>query len=73
MAITTYGNTDAFTTALRDNFTGRIAAARANHAKWRTYHRTLNELSALSDRDLADLGLDRSGIRAVAHEAAYGK
>ncbi|CUH19704.1 hypothetical protein JSE7799_00491 [Jannaschia seosinensis] len=71
MATTTYGNATAITT-LRESFAARIATARANHARWRTYRRTHDELSALSDRDLADLGMSRSGIRAVAYEAAYG-
>jgi uncharacterized protein YjiS (DUF1127 family) len=46
----------------------RIAAQRR-----RVYSQTLSELQALSDRDLADLGLHRSLISAVAKEAAYGK
>lgn len=52
--------------ALRESF----AAARAQR---KIYTTTLNELEALSNRDLADLGLSRSGIKAVALEAAYGK
>ena len=32
----------------------------------RDYHRNLNELSQLSDRELADIGLDRSDIPRVA-------
>lgn len=36
------------------------------------YRRTLNELSALSSRDLADLGVNRSMLRSIAHQAAYG-
>lgn len=36
----------------------------------RIYSRTLAELSALSDRELADLGLSRFDIRRVAREAA---
>ena len=32
----------------------------------RNYHRTLNELERLSDRDLSDIGLTRSDIEAVA-------
>lgn len=40
---------------------------------WRVYRRTVAELNGLDARDLADLGLHRSGIRAVALEAAYGK
>ncbi|MCF8511444.1 MAG: DUF1127 domain-containing protein [Rhodobacteraceae bacterium] len=39
----------------------------------RVYGQTLAELGALSDRDLADLGLHRSMISAVAKDAAYGK
>lgn len=39
----------------------------------RVYSQTLADLNALSDRDLADLGLHRSLIRAVAKDAAYGK
>ena len=39
----------------------------------RVYGQTLAELGALSDRDLADLGLHRSMISADAKDAAYGK
>jgi uncharacterized protein YjiS (DUF1127 family) len=34
------------------------------------YRQTIDELSALSDRELADLGLHRSQIRTVAQQAA---
>lgn len=40
-------------------------------AKYRTYHRTLNELQALGDRELTDLGLNRSMLRSIAYETAY--
>lgn len=43
------------------------------YANWRLYRRTLSELQALSSRDLADLGLNRSMLRRAALEAAYGK
>lgn len=33
---------------------------------FREYHRNLEELSQLSDRELADIGLDRSDIKRVA-------
>lgn len=39
----------------------------------RMYNRTLRELRALSNRELADLGIHRSMITRVALEAAYGK
>lgn len=42
-------------------------------ADYRAYRKTVFELSALSDRDLADLGLNRSGIKASAREAVYNE
>ena len=39
-------------------------------ARRRLYTRTLHELSALSDRDLSDLGMSRADIGRVAREAA---
>lgn len=50
----------------------RTQAAEA-WGNWRVYRRTLNELAALSPRELADLGLHRSMLRRIALEAAYGK
>ena len=46
------------------------AAAAARQAKRRVYKTTLNELAALSNRDLADLGIARCEIRRIATEAA---
>lgn len=34
--------------------------------RYRTARRTLNELSQLTDRELADIGISRSDIRSVA-------
>lgn len=67
MADTTYGAVAAST--LRDRLAARIDAVRANLAQWRVYRRTVAELSALSDRDLADLGLHRSMIRDIARQS----
>lgn len=39
----------------------------------KVYAETLAELSALSDRDLADLGVSRFNIEDIARAAAYGK
>ncbi|WP_436835945.1 DUF1127 domain-containing protein [Lentibacter algarum] len=36
------------------------------------YRKTVAELSELSNADLADLGMSRSGIHAVAYKAVYG-
>lgn len=41
-------------------------------AKRKVYRDTYHELSMLTDRDLADLGIPRNGIRRLALESAYG-
>lgn len=58
--------------SLRARLNTRLDDARTRYAQWRTYRRTVHELSALTDRDLSDLGIGRSEIRRVAIEAAYG-
>jgi len=50
-----------------------IQVAREKFVQYRLYRETLNELSALSGRELADLGLNRSMLKHIALEAAYGK
>ncbi|WP_223274754.1 DUF1127 domain-containing protein [Tateyamaria sp. syn59] len=45
-------------------------AAAERRAKQRVYRTTLNELNALSNRELADLGLHRSELKRVAWESA---
>lgn len=45
---------------------------RAARARRSVYRRTVRELGALSNRDLADLGLCRASIRQVARDAADG-
>lgn len=37
---------------------------------WRRYRRCMHELSKLSDRELADIGISRSGIMTVAWQSA---
>ncbi len=63
--------------ALEASLAHRMAAAAKNLAHRindrRMYRRTVRELQALDARELADLGLSRSMIPAVAHEAVYGK
>jgi uncharacterized protein YjiS (DUF1127 family) len=39
----------------------------------RLFNQTVRELNALSDRELADLGIHASMIKSIALEAAYGK
>ena len=46
------------------------AAIADRYASHKIYRATLSELSALTDRDLADLGISRSMIKGIAMEAA---
>ncbi|MDO5642995.1 MAG: DUF1127 domain-containing protein [Paracoccus sp. (in: a-proteobacteria)] len=48
----------------------RVQEARARRA---IYRQTVTELSALSARELDDLGIHRSMIGQIATEAAWGK
>ncbi len=45
-------------------------AVKTRFVRYRLYRQTLNELSGLSNRELADLGLQRSMIRQLALQAA---
>jgi uncharacterized protein YjiS (DUF1127 family) len=40
-----------------------------SYKNWRTYRNTIAELDRLSNRELSDLGISRSDIRAVARSA----
>lgn len=53
--------------------TGLLASLRDALHRRRIYGTTVRELNALTNMELADLGLSRSMIRRVALEAAYGK
>lgn len=50
-----------------------VSAFRAALHRSRVYTRTHRELSALTSRELADLGIHRSMISRLAYEAAYGR
>ncbi len=45
--------------------------AREAQAQRAIYHQTLRELRSLSDRDLADLGINPRAIEAAAYSATY--
>ena len=57
--------------AINNRVSGFLNGASQRFAQYRTYRRTLDELEALTDRDLADLGVSRHQLRAVAYRAAY--
>ena len=49
-----------------------VSNAAESFAMHRQYRKTVSELSALTGRELADLGLDASNVHAAAYEAVYG-
>jgi uncharacterized protein YjiS (DUF1127 family) len=51
---------------------GFFARIRKAYADYRRYLATASELQQLSDRDLADLGLNRDSIKQIASESVYG-
>ena len=68
-----YVNTNrAVKSSVADRFSGLFAGLSAMLQRRRVYDQTIRELRALSDRELADLGMHRSALTEIAHEAAYG-
>lgn len=42
---------------------------RDRYSRWQRYNRTVTELSSLSNRDLADLGISRADISRIARDS----
>jgi uncharacterized protein YjiS (DUF1127 family) len=71
--VMTYLNSSAKrTSGLWDRLMATVAEMKAAQRRRALYARTLRELEALTDKDLADLGISRLQIADVAREAAYG-
>jgi uncharacterized protein YjiS (DUF1127 family) len=64
--------TQAYNVTFGEILAARFAQIKDAAAKRKVYNKTLNELQSLSMRELADLGLNPSMLRRVAHEAAFG-
>jgi uncharacterized protein YjiS (DUF1127 family) len=58
-------------TGPKERRTAMIAALVRFIQEWKRYNRSLNELSRLGDRELADIGISRSDIPRVAWNAAH--
>lgn len=54
-----------------DRLSALVAAWVERSKKARTFRKAVNELSALPDATLADMGLHRSMLRRVAYQAVY--
>lgn len=52
-------------------FSGLVGNITERVQRYKTYRRTLEELEALSDRELIDLGISRTQMRGIAYRAAY--
>lgn len=59
-------------TGLRGRLMGAIQRMQESRARQAVYRQTVRELNALTARDLADLGIHRSMITRIAHDAAFG-
>ncbi|MFY0690852.1 MAG: DUF1127 domain-containing protein [Paracoccaceae bacterium] len=59
-------------TTLPNGFAHSIAALKLRFAQYRVYRQTLAELRGLSGSELNDLGLNKTLLKRVAYEAAYG-
>lgn len=57
--------------SLNGRTAGILGGLAQRYAQYRAYRRTVEELKSLSDRELADLGVSRHGINAIAFKAAY--
>ena len=68
-----YVNSRSASLSISDRFSSIVKMVKDGVARRQLFNRTLQELSALSDRDLTDLGLSRASIADVAREAAYTK
>lgn len=66
-------STRTATPGIADRIHALFTAAQEALGRRRVYRQTLNELNALTDRELADLGIARSMISRIAIEAAEGK
>lgn len=52
--------------------TAVFASLRQSQADYRLFKNTMSELQSLETRELTDLGIYRSDIRAIAHKSVYG-
>jgi len=55
-----------------DHIVAALKSLSESVARYRLYRKTVSELSALSNHELEDLGLNRANLRSAAHTATYG-
>ncbi|MCT4333356.1 MULTISPECIES: DUF1127 domain-containing protein [Paracoccus] len=72
MAVIAHSHSPAAASGLRGRLLAAIQQMQENRARRAVYRQTVRELNALTTRDLDDLGISRSMITRLAHEAAWG-
>lgn len=60
-------------TQILERIRGAVRNLGEEMVRRKVYRTTLTELSALTNRELADLGMNRAELGRIAYEAAYGK
>ncbi|WP_272859799.1 DUF1127 domain-containing protein [Paracoccus stylophorae] len=72
MAVIAQAHNRAAATGLRGRLLAAMQRMQENRARKAVYRQTVRELSALTTRDLDDLGISRAMIPHLAREAAWG-
>ncbi|MFC0201711.1 MULTISPECIES: DUF1127 domain-containing protein [Paracoccus] len=72
MAVIAQAQNAAAESGLRGRLLNAIHRVQDNRARRAVYRQTVRELNALTTRDLDDLGINRTMITRLAHEAAWG-
>lgn len=72
MAVIAQAQNTTADVGLRGRLLSAIQRMQENRARRAVYRQTVRELNALTTRDLDDLGISRSMITRLAHEAAWG-
>lgn len=72
MAVIAQAQQTAAASGLRARLLTAIQRIQETRARRAVYRQTVRELNALTTRDLDDLGISRSMITRLAHEAAWG-
>ncbi len=72
MTYTTYKTTTPAGASIWQRLSEMAATLSERRAQHRAYASTVNQLVALSDRDLTDMGIHRADIHDIARQAAYG-
>jgi uncharacterized protein YjiS (DUF1127 family) len=59
-------------TSIRQRLSDLTMGLGQRRAQSQAYHSTVRELSAMSERELTDIGIHRADIHTIAQQVAYG-